>query len=341
MRESSTVQRTQGEDSFWDVVGDSIARINNYLDGEKSVPPGEVIVARARSQLGTRGYDLVSKNCEHFVTWCRYGEERSQQVKEESFWEVVGDSKAEIYNDKKQAALPRKDVVANARSKLGNVGYHVLVKNCEHFATWCRYGEGFSKQADNFVKGLWVAGFVTTFCMLFLLAVASLDLVAMGREACVKIKSLKSMSTPVGFSHWGVYAGDGRVIHRTEDTSGGCRVKIREDSFWDVAGRSWVKINNYLDNVKTALPGSQVVQRARSKLGNTGYTVLFRNCEHFATWCRYGFAFSGQVLTAGSISAGLTVAGVATANPILFVAGVSLGSLMALMNAGSNLFIST
>ncbi|XP_078656321.1 phospholipase A and acyltransferase 3-like [Branchiostoma floridae x Branchiostoma belcheri] len=68
------------EDSFWDVVGDSIARINNYLDGEKSVFPGEEIVARARSQLGTGGYDLVSKNCEHFVTWCRYGVERSQQV---------------------------------------------------------------------------------------------------------------------------------------------------------------------------------------------------------------------------------------------------------------------
>ncbi|XP_078575331.1 phospholipase A and acyltransferase 4-like [Branchiostoma floridae x Branchiostoma japonicum] len=69
------------EDSFWDIVGRSLAKINNYLDGEKQVPPGRVIVERARSKLGAVDYDLVSKNCEHFVTWCRYGEERSQQVR--------------------------------------------------------------------------------------------------------------------------------------------------------------------------------------------------------------------------------------------------------------------
>ena len=40
----------------------------------------EEIVKRAESELGKKGYNILFKNCEHFVTWCRYGKEISQQV---------------------------------------------------------------------------------------------------------------------------------------------------------------------------------------------------------------------------------------------------------------------
>ena len=40
----------------------------------------EEIVKRAKSNLGEQGYNILLKNCEHFVTWCRYGKEISQQV---------------------------------------------------------------------------------------------------------------------------------------------------------------------------------------------------------------------------------------------------------------------
>ena len=40
----------------------------------------EEIVKRAKSKLGEKGYNVLFKNCEHFVTWCRYGKESSQQV---------------------------------------------------------------------------------------------------------------------------------------------------------------------------------------------------------------------------------------------------------------------
>jgi len=36
---------------------------------------------RARSRLGEDRYRLLSNNCEHFCTWCLYGESRSAQVR--------------------------------------------------------------------------------------------------------------------------------------------------------------------------------------------------------------------------------------------------------------------
>ena len=38
-----------------------------------------------------------------------------------------------------------------------------------------------------------------------------------------------------------------------------------------------------------------IVKRALSKMGQLGYNMLWSNCEHFASWCRYGMAWSEQV----------------------------------------------
>jgi hypothetical protein len=38
------------------------------------------VVERARSRLGENRYRLLTNNCEHFCTWCLYGESRSEQV---------------------------------------------------------------------------------------------------------------------------------------------------------------------------------------------------------------------------------------------------------------------
>lgn len=39
------------------------------------------VVARARSRLGEQRYRLLTNNCEHLCTWCRYGCPRSDQVR--------------------------------------------------------------------------------------------------------------------------------------------------------------------------------------------------------------------------------------------------------------------
>ncbi len=40
---------------------------------------------------------------------------------------------------------------------------------------------------------------------------------------------------------------------------------------------------------------AETVERARSKIGERGYNLLFDNCEHFAIWCKTGLYKSEQV----------------------------------------------
>jgi hypothetical protein len=42
--------------------------------------PAEVVVARAREQVGATGWHALSNNCEHFARWCKTGEQRSLQA---------------------------------------------------------------------------------------------------------------------------------------------------------------------------------------------------------------------------------------------------------------------
>jgi hypothetical protein len=49
---------------------------------DHGVPPLELdsVVERAKSRIGERNYNLLNNNCEHFATWCTYGEAVSRQV---------------------------------------------------------------------------------------------------------------------------------------------------------------------------------------------------------------------------------------------------------------------
>ncbi|CAH1244077.1 PLA2G16 [Branchiostoma lanceolatum] len=143
------------------------------------------------------------------------------------------------------------------------------------------------------------------------------------------------------FSHWGVYAGGARVIHRTGDSNGrsgflgyplsflfpsGIQVgkaKVKEESFWDVAQSSLVRINNSKDQGRDVPPGGEVVERARSRLGKSGYNLLWNNCEHFATECRYGKGQSQQAIVAGSLSTGITAVGWLTGSLSAVALGIS------------------
>ncbi|GFN91634.1 tigger transposable element-derived protein 6 [Plakobranchus ocellatus] len=54
--------------------------VDNSRDAEKKPHPPGIIVKRAMKKLGKVEYDLFKNNCEHFATWCRYGEGESLQV---------------------------------------------------------------------------------------------------------------------------------------------------------------------------------------------------------------------------------------------------------------------
>jgi hypothetical protein len=53
-------------------------RVRQYAPSE--CDPPDVVVGRALSRIGEKGYDLFNNNCEHFATWCKTGQARSSQV---------------------------------------------------------------------------------------------------------------------------------------------------------------------------------------------------------------------------------------------------------------------
>lgn len=133
------------------------------------------------------------------------------------------------------------------------------------------------------------------------------------------------------YSHWAVYAGDGLVIHMTGDSNeslnasvsnSGCifticgqtfeKAYVKIDDFWKVADGSKVYKNNCNDGKQYPDAADVIIKRALAKLGEIKYNILWSNCEHFATHCRYGVPTSKQanfvigtaIIGAGTIAVG-------------------------------------
>ena len=58
---------------------------------------------------------------------------------------------AEVFVRPYRRRLPVDEVIANAESRLGSDGYHLVWNNCEHFATWSSRGSAASKQVRGWV----------------------------------------------------------------------------------------------------------------------------------------------------------------------------------------------
>ncbi|XP_048245594.1 phospholipase A and acyltransferase 3-like isoform X2 [Haliotis rufescens] len=101
------------------------------------------------------------------------------------------------------------------------------------------------------------------------------------------------------YCHWALCIGEGRVIHlagRDGDMNDNANdVKVREDSFWKVAGGDEVDVSNDKDDRWDPYPPDEIVERAKSRLDRVGYNLVLFNCEHFTSWCRYGKSQSDQV----------------------------------------------
>jgi hypothetical protein len=79
------------------------------------------------------------------------------------------------------------------------------------------------------------------------------------------------------YSHHGLYLGRGNVIHYSQ-------FEVRIDSLEDFAqgGKIHLMDSDLIYTIET------VIRRAKSKLGEEEYDLLFNNCEHFVNWCRNG-----------------------------------------------------
>uniref|UniRef100_A0A4W3IFU1 Lecithin retinol acyltransferase n=2 Tax=Callorhinchus milii TaxID=7868 RepID=A0A4W3IFU1_CALMI len=75
-----------------------------------------------------------------------------------------------------------------------------------------------------------------------------------------------------------------------------CRsASIRVDSVEDFAYGAGIAVNHMDTRCKSpALPSEEVAARAETLVGSTDYSLLWNNCEHFVTHCRYGTPVSIQ-----------------------------------------------
>eukprot|EP00927_Polykrikos_kofoidii_P047757 TRINITY_DN42031_c0_g1_i1.p1 TRINITY_DN42031_c0_g1~~TRINITY_DN42031_c0_g1_i1.p1 ORF type:complete len:998 (-),score=154.39 TRINITY_DN42031_c0_g1_i1:63-3056(-) len=96
------------------------------------------------------------------------------------------------------------------------------------------------------------------------------------------------MAGVVPYYHHGIFIGwvdkekkVAKVIERTSE-----HTNIQENTY---------DISSYSLYERPSDP-DEAVRRAESRVGERGYNLVFKNCEHFATWCRTGVETSAQVV---------------------------------------------
>jgi Lecithin retinol acyltransferase len=95
-----------------------------------------------------------------------------------------------------------------------------------------------------------------------------------------------------GYCHHGIYVGGGKVIHYAGFCTTLHRGAVAEVTLEGFAAGHPVSV--YAD-ASVRYTGTEVVRRARSRLGENHYRLLTNNCEHFCTWCLAGVSRSEQV----------------------------------------------
>lgn len=121
-----------------------------------------------------------------------------------------------------------------------------------------------------------------------------------------------------GYTHHGVEIGDGQVIHFTGTPGNKRGATIRRTTLEEFTGpRGKLLYRRYGQQ----LPAEVAVERAGSKLGQSGYRLFSNNCEHFATWCVHDRTRSAQVNGATATGAVVSSAAAGAAAGIGIVSG--------------------
>jgi hypothetical protein len=109
------------------------------------------------------------------------------------------------------------------------------------------------------------------------------------------------------YVHHGIYMGDGRVIHFTGSVREKKDPKVQETDLSGFLKGGVLRRREYGER----LPASETVTIAKNQLSDSRYSMLWNNCEHFATYCASGKRKSWQVRRAfsglGTVAAGFAL----------------------------------
>ncbi len=96
-----------------------------------------------------------------------------------------------------------------------------------------------------------------------------------------------------GYTHHGIYAGRGRVIHYSGFAHLFKKHPIEITSIENLATDVKLQSNQYQD---PKYKGRKVVRRMRSRMHENNYHLIINNCEHLCTWAITGVESSPQVI---------------------------------------------
>lgn len=94
-----------------------------------------------------------------------------------------------------------------------------------------------------------------------------------------------------GYYHHGIYCGDGSVIHYARGLSQKENPAVKQDLLEKFAFGGEIEV----ESSSGSLASDEIIERAKSRMGESQYNLVFNNCEHFANWCRTGNHKSEQV----------------------------------------------
>jgi len=98
------------------------------------------------------------------------------------------------------------------------------------------------------------------------------------------------MSRRRGYTHHGIYVGDGQVVHYAG------RIRYAEGLVEEIPLEAFARGRLEISvRTPTRYEAEEIVRRARSRLGEHSYRLFSNNCEHFSTWCLRGESHSAQV----------------------------------------------
>jgi len=109
------------------------------------------------------------------------------------------------------------------------------------------------------------------------------------------------------YTHHGIYIGDGKVIHFTGSIREKVDPEVRETNLSRFLKGDKLKRRNY----KKGLNASETIRIAKEQLSDKNFSMIWNNCEHFATYCATGKKKSRQVKRALSGLSTVVGAGVA------------------------------
>lgn len=131
-----------------------------------------------------------------------------------------------------------------------------------------------------------------------------------------------------GYSHHGIYCGNGRVVHYSGFAQAFKKGKLEITTLQGfLGGESKYYVIEYPSN-KVRFSSEEIVKRALDRVGEDRYNLVFNNCEHFAAWCVTGKSESKQVKAVLSLTTttAMVYRSISTASAATRIVGLTAGS---------------